>query len=64
MPMRYCAVQTNVEQMQELASSLGITNLPSFVFYKGAGNPISKFTASLQPTRLAKLRAEVALHKS
>ena len=58
------ALQANVEQMQELASSLQIKSMPWFIFYKGAGEPVAKFTASLQPNRLAKLRAEIALHKS
>lgn len=56
--------QANIDHMQELASSMAVASLPYFVLYKGAGDPLSKFTASLQPNRLAKLRAEIALRKA
>ncbi|KAK9844576.1 hypothetical protein WJX74_004207 [Apatococcus lobatus] len=57
-------VKANIEQMRELASSMAVASLPYFVFYKGAGDPLTQFTASLQPNRLAKLRTEIALHKA
>ncbi|KAK9814831.1 hypothetical protein WJX72_012322 [[Myrmecia] bisecta] len=59
----FIKVNAGEPELHKLCEQLGVDRLPYFHFYKGEEGLVSQFAANLTPSKLAKLRAEIARHK-
>lgn len=57
----FIKVNTEVEDMRELANELGVVGLPFFNLHSACGNHVQAFTANL--TKINRLRAEIDIMK-